>query len=462
METYEEYLSAKRVLAKPCGFDVAEKDLNPMLFPFQRDICRWALKRGKAAVFAHTGLGKGPIQLVWCWHVSRKTKSPTLILAPLTVAQQFRREAEKFHVPITVCKDQSDVKAGVNVTNYERMDLFDFAKFPGVSLDESSCIKDWTSRTAQVLIDRLADTPYKLCSSATPSPNDHAELGTHAELLDVMTRAQMLAMFFEHDGGNTARWILKGHGKQPFWRFVASWAACVGKPSDLGYEDAGFDLPPLLMEQHVVPVDHSEPTDGMLFRCPDISSTGLHKELRLTADARAAYVAGLVRATPDVPWLLWCNTDYEADAIRAVLPEVHEVRGPDSPSKKEQAVLDFLDGRIKWLLSKPSIFGYGLNLQMCRHMAFCGLSYSFELLFQAIRRCWRFGQTEPVNAHIVIAETEGPVLSAIRRKERQYEELQAEMITAMREEQLAARYRSARYDHDEEMRIPEWLQSQTA
>ena len=460
--SYREFLDSKRILSEPCGFEVDQSDLNPMLFPFQKDICQWALRGGKRAVFAHTGLGKGPIQLEWCKHVSAHTGRPTLILAPLAVAQQFKREAAKFGCEITVCSDASDVRPGINVTNYERMDLFDLSVFAGVSMDESSCIKDWTSRTAQTLIAKLADTPYKLCCSATPSPNDHAELGTHAELLDVMRRSAMLAMFFEHNGGETSKWSLKGHGKKPFFKFVASWAVCVLKPSDLGYDDGDFNLPPLNMQEHIVSVDQSISTDGMLFRCPDMSATGLHKEMRLTCDDRARKVAELVREKPGEQWILWCNTNYEADAMRAALPGVVEVRGSDSQEKKEQSVVQFLDGDIKWLLSKCSIFGYGLNLQQCRNMAFIGLSYSFEEMFQGIRRCWRFGQTGTVNAHIVVAETEGAVLSTIRHKEAMYEELQMEMNEAMREEQLVARHKSKSYVHETKMEIPKWLTSQAA
>jgi hypothetical protein len=469
---YQEFLASKRILAPACGFEVEDESINPMLFPFQRDIVRWALRRGKAAVFANTGLGKGPIQLEWARHVydfvenhivlgrdGVRLLSNVLLLAPLAVSQQFKREAEKFGIHVTICQSQADVKPGINITNYERFASFNVSKFAGVAMDESSCIKHWTSATTQALIERLKDVPYKLCSTATPSPNDHAELGTHAELLDVMTRTQMLAMFFEHDGGETSKWILKGHGRKPFWKFVASWAVCVKLPSDLGYPDEGYILPPLRMHEHVVKVDYSIGTEGMLFRCPDLSSSGLHKEMRLTCESRAAKVAELVMSKPSEPWLIWCNTDYEADAVRAALPGVYEVRGPDSQKKKEQSIVDFLDGTIMWLLSKSSIFGFGLNLQHCRNMVFVGLSYSFEEIFQAIRRCWRFGQTEAVDAHLVIAETEGPVLVAIRRKETQYEELQSEMNFAMKEEQLMARHKATRYDHTVPMQIPEWLVS---
>jgi len=460
---YRKFLQSKRILADPCGFEVPESEINPMMrgrFGFQQDICRWALRRGKAAVFAHTGLGKGPIQLEWCKHVARHTERPTLIAAPLAVAQQFLyQEAPKFSIDLTLCESDADVRPGVNITNYDRLDRFDLDRFGGVSLDESSCIKDWTSKTTQTLIERLAKTPFKLACTATPSPNDHAELGTHAELLDVMRRAAMLAMFFEHDGGETSKWVLKGHGKRPFFKFVASWAVCVQRPSDLGYPDDDFVLPPLHMHEHIVKVDHSIATEGMLFRCPDMSATGLHKELRLTAADRAARVAEIVRQTPDVPWIIWCNTDYEAKAIRDVLPEVTEVKGSHKPHQKIKAILAFLNGEILDLLSKPEIFGFGLNLQHCWHMAFMGLGYSWEQVFQAIRRCWRFGQTHDVDAHLVIAETEGPVLASFHRKQSQYEELQGEMNAVMREEQLAARHKKTKYEHKRKMEVPAWLRT---
>ena len=462
MMTYDEFLLSKRVLAQPCGFEVSDDDLNPMLFGFQRDICHWALRRGKAAVFAHTGLGKGPIQLEWGGQVAKRERRPVLISAPLAVAQQFEREAEKFHVSITRCQQDADVRSGVNVTNYDRLDNFDLDRFVGVSLDESSICKDFNAKTTRMLIERLEKTPFKLACTATPSPNDHSELGTHAELLDVMTRPQMLAMFFEHDGGETSKWALKGHGKKPFFRFVSSWGVCVQRPSDLGYPDDGYDLPKLNIAEHIVPVDLSKETEGMLYRCPDMSATGLHKELRLTCIERAAKVAQLVREKPNVPWLLWCNTNYEADAVRTAIPECHEVRGSDSQDKKESAIINFIDGKIRVLLSKPSIFGWGLNLQCCRDMAFVGLGYSFEAVFQAIRRCWRFGQMQEVNAHLVVAETEGPVLESLRRKERQYIELQSEMNAVMREEQLMARHKITRYDHAERMTVPKWLVSQAS
>lgn len=460
--TYSDFLASKATLPAACGFTVKESAVNPMMEPFQRDTLLWSLSRGKAANFLHTGLGKGFIQLEWCRLVSEHTGKRTLIAAPLAVAQQFRSEAQKFGIPVTVCKSFDDANAGINITNYDRLDNFPLEHFSGVALDESSCIKDFSGKTTRTLIERLKNTQFKLCSTATPSPNDHAELGTHAELLDVMTRAQMLAMFFEHDGGETSKWKLKGHGKKPFWKWVASWAVCLKKPSDLGYDDAKFELPPLEIIEHVVAVDQSVATEGMLFRMPDLSATGLHKEMRLTAGDRAAKVAEVVIADCDEPWLIWCNTNYEADAIKSLLSTVVEVRGADSPEKKEAALIGFATGDIDELLSKPEIAGFGMNYQHCARMIFCGLSYSFESMFQAIRRCWRFGQKRPVQAHVVYAETEGPVLQTIRLKEAQYEELQAEMNTAMREEQLAQRAPKHKYEHKRKMKVPEWLVSESA
>lgn len=463
MRTYEDFLASKRIFAQPCGFDIDRSQINPMMLDpkheFQADIVQWACKRGKAAVFANTGLGKGPIQLEWCRWVCSYTGGDCLIVGPLAVAQQFVREAAKFGIPITLCKSHANVRPGINVTNYERLDLFDLSHFKGVSLDESSCIKDFTSKTTRKLIESLANTPYKLCSSATPSPNDHAELGTHAELLDVMSRAQMLAMFFEHDGGETSKWSLKGHGKKPFWKFVASWAVCISKPSDLGYDDTAYVLPNLNMQEHIVSVDHSVNTEGMLYRCPDMSATGVHKEMRLTSRDKADKAAELIAAKPDEPWLIWVNTDYEAEAIKGAIPRAINVKGSNSQEKKEAAISHFLDFPDDWLLSKGSIFGWGLNLQKCANMIIFP-DYSFEKIFQIVRRCWRFGQTREVNAHVISAETEGAVLAAIREKETQYEELQREMNEAMRSEQLEARHKSARYDHLMDIEIPSWLTTQ--
>lgn len=459
--TYEEFLASKRVLAPTVGFNVPRTDLNSSLFDWQADIVQWALEKGKAALLKATGTGKTLEELAWSDQVCRKADGDVLVAAPLCVSLQTQREGVKFGIPATVCRTQSDVKPGINITNYEMLEHFDPSHFKGIVLDESSRLKDRQSKTSVNLIERFARTPYKLCASATPAPNDYAELGSHAEFLDVMTKAQMLAMFFEHDGGNTAKWELKGHARKPFWHWMASWAVCLNTPSDLWYPNDDFILPPLNMQEHIVKVDQSIATEGMLFRCPDMSSTGIHKELRLTAHDRAMKVVELVKSKPHEQWLIWTNTNHEADVLKKLMPEVLEVRGSDKIEKKEQAILGFLDGNVQHLLSKPSIFGLGLNLQCCHNMVFYGMGYSFELVWQAIRRCWRFGQKYPVDAHIVIAETEGPVMEAQRRKQKQFEELQNGMVEAMRSEQLQARRTETNYDHGQRVIVPDWLVSES-
>lgn len=436
---YEDFLASKRAAVTSSGFFVDELALNPRLFPFQRDIVKWALRGGKRAVFAATGLGKTLIQSEWARQVSIHEQGPVLILAPLAVALQTKTLMAEFGIEITHCRSQADVRAGLNITNYAMLEHFNASEFAGVVCDESSVMKDWTAVTTQALATEFAETKYKLCCTATPSPNDHTELGTHAEFLGIMTRMEMLSMYFCHDGGNTSEWRLKGHARKPFWKWLASWAVSLSRPSDLGYSDEGYDLPNLHIIPHVIMVDHSVATEGMLFRCPDMSATGLHKEMRLTAEERAAKVAELVRAEPNEQWLILVNTDYEAEAIHAAIPGLTEVKGSQSVKLKEERLLGFTTGNPKDLLSKSSICGWGLNYQHCARLAIAGLSYSWEQFFQVIRRCWRYGQTREVYAHLVYAETEGRVYDVIQEKQSKYDELQMEMNEAMREMQLEER-----------------------
>ena len=437
---YQEFLESKRNTVLPSGFDVSDSDIHPGLFPFQRDIVRWALRGGKRAVFAATGLGKTHIQTEWANQVSRHEQGPVLMMAPLAVASQTKALAhDMLGIEITLCRSMDDISDGLNITNYDLREKFDPEVFAGVVCDESSVMKDWTAATTQGLAEAFKNTKYKLCCTATPSPNDHTELGTHAEFLDVMTRMEMLSMYFCHDGGNTSEWRLKGHARKAFWRWLASWAVALRKPSDLGYSDEGYILPKLHTIPHVVAVDHSVATDGMLFRCPDLSATGLHKEMRLTAEDRAAEVAKLIAAEPDEAWFVLCNTDYEAEAIKKALPKLIEVKGSDSVKIKEKHLLGFTVGTPKDLLTKCSIGAWGLNYQHCARMAIAGLSYSWEMLFQVVRRCWRYGQKREVHAHLIYAETEGPVYAVLQEKEKHYEELQTEMNDAMREVQLEDR-----------------------
>lgn len=435
--SYESFLIDKHKAAPTTGFEYGDA-LSPSLRDWQIRCVLWAIKKGRSALFADTGLGKTFMQLEWARIVSELAGLPVLIFAPLAVAAQTVREGVKFGIMAIQVREQSEVgDAGVYVTNYDMLQYFDLSQFAGVVLDESSIIKDFTGATTKDLTERCSVVPYRLCCSATPAPNDHIELGTHAEFLGVMTRVEMLATYFVHDGGDTSKWRLKGHAEKDFWRWVCSWAISISKPSDIGGDDTGYNLPELKIIQHVVSVDQSINTDGMLFRSPDLSATGLHKEMRLTAADRAAEVASIVGAEPSEPWIVWCNTDYEADELAEILPSGIEIRGSHKRELKERRMLQFTDQAYDLLLSKPSVCGFGMNWQHCARMAFVGLSYSYEAFYQAVRRCWRFGQARPVQVHVVIAETEGAVLETILRKQRDHEVLKKAMNTAMREVQLA-------------------------
>ena len=430
--SYEQILASKIVEAKPCGFEPLP--MTAPLFDWQWVIDQWAVRKGRAALFCDTGLGKTPMQLEWASQVSIHTEMPVIILAPLAVSHQTQREGEKFGIPVTVCHSGDDVRPGVNVTNYERMHLFDMNVFGGVVLDESSILKSFMGKTKRLLIDTFEGTPYKLCCTATPAPNDHLELGNHAQFLGVMDSAEMISRWFINDTMSAGSYRLKEHGACDFWRWVATWAVCIGSPEDIGFDGLLYHLKPLNIHNHVVDVSHLPTTDGTLFRgAIDLSATGLHREMRVTAPLRARKLAEIINGSTE-PWMIWCNTDYEADEILALVENVVEVRGSMSDEKKEDGLNGFAVGKYKRLLSKPSIAGFGLNYQHCAHVAFVGLSYSYEQFYQAIRRCWRFGQTRPVEAHVISAESEGSVLATIHRKERAHREMKARMIESMSEE----------------------------
>lgn len=449
-DDYAAFLRSKELRPQTFGFEVAEEAINPRLFPFQRKIVRWALRRGLAAVFAGTGLGKTGMQLEWARHVVRycnlaedgngeESVARVLILAPLAVGPQTVREGAKFGIAVTQVRSQADVGgAGIYVTNYEMLDKFDPAQFVGVVLDESSRLKDMTGKTRTALIEAFKETPYRLACTATPAPNNHVELGNHAQFLGVLAVNEMLCRWFVNDTADTGNWRLKGHAADDFWGWVHTWAVSCDRPSDLGdFDDTGYVLPPLVETEHVVAADSTMAVpDGQLFRTGSLSATSLHKEGRLTTDLRAAEVAAVVGAEAGERWIVWCNTNYEADALAALIPGVVEVRGNMKLEEKERILDDFSQGRIRVLLTKPSIAGHGMNWQGIARVAFVGLSYSYEQLYQAIRRCWRFGQLRPVHVHYIRADTEGQVLDAIHKKQASHEEMKKAMIDAMRRVQL--------------------------
>ena len=456
MDSYSEFLTRKAITDPPTGLADVPK-LNDALFPFQRDQVRWALRRGRAALWDDCGLGKTPMQNEWALHVPGRV----LILAPLAVAQQTVREGIKFGVQVTYARESSASLGKITVTNYEMLDHFDASLFNGVVLDESSILKAYDGKTRTKIIETFARTPFRLACTATPSPNDMMELGNHAEFLGVMSRTEMLATFFCHDGGDTSKWRLKGHAEYDFWRWLCSWAVSVRKPSDLGYDDDEFMLPELVMHDVCVRVD--DPTSGMLF--PMEAST-LHERLqarRDTIEDRVAHCAAIVNASNEA-FICWCNLNTESDALVRAIQDAIEIRGSDSPAIKEKRLLDFSEGRARVLVTKASIAGYGLNWQHCHNVAFVGLSDSYEDFYQAIRRCWRFGQKSAVNCYVITAETEGAVVANIRRKEAQAAVLADSMVEHMREiMQREIRAADARtkdaYNPTTPMTIPDWLRA---
>jgi DNA modification methylase len=429
LSDYDAFIAAKSKHRIASGFE--PKPIRAALFDWQKSVVRWAIRNGCAALFQDCGLGKSLQQLEWARQVAAHTKSPVLILTPLSVALQTQQEAEKFGIKAHVVSEQAQIKgAGIYITNYDKLEHFDTSAFSGVVLDESSILKAFTGKTRIALTEAFSKTPYRLCCTATPSPNDYTEFGQHADFLGVCSPAQMLATFFVNDTFNTGDWRLKKHAEEEFWKWVASWACCVSKPSDIGFSDDGYDLPALHMHTETVDVDESHDAGEELFRHATLSATTIHREMRMTSETRARRAAYLVDREPSEQWLVWCNTNDEADKLKQFIPGATEVRGSDTAHTKERAIQGFLNGTIRVLISKSSIFGFGLNLQNCARVVFVGLSYSFEEFYQALRRTYRFGQKREINAYIIQARTEGAILQTINRKIEQHKIMQQEMKRA--------------------------------
>jgi hypothetical protein len=430
MDAYARFLERKRIMDPATGFDPQEA-LPSILKPHQRDIVIWALRRGRAAIFAGTGLGKTLMELVWSDHVSRHTGKPVLIFAPLAVTAQHGREAAKFGLHGRIVTKQSDCDAGgACITNYQKIDHFDLSKFGGVVLDESSILKSTNGHYRTRLIQECAVIPFRLAATATPAPNDFMELGNHAEFCGIMSYTDMLATFFVHDGGDTQKWRLKGHAEDTFWKWMASWSVMVRKPSDLGYDDTGYDLPPLIQHQHTVGVEYRPSLEtGFLFPMEARSMSERISARRDTVVERVRQAAAL---TPkDGPFVWWCNLNSESEALTRAIPGAVETKGSDSDEVKERKITDFIEGRVRVLVTKAGVCGFGLNFQFCSNTGFVGLNDSFEQVFQAVRRFWRFGQTKSVNVHFIAAETEGAVVANIKRKEADAERMSASMVRHM-------------------------------
>lgn len=449
--TYEEFLKQKDFVTESSGFDIDKLELNPMLYDFQKDIVRWALAKGRACIFADCGLGKTPMQLSWAYQVHKRTGGKILILAPLAVAAQTQREAVKFGYEAKVCESQADCIDGINITNYEKLDKFVANEFIGVVLDESSILKSYTGKVRTAIIDCFRNVPYKLACTATPAPNDYMELGNHAEFVGVMTREEMLSMFFVHDGGQTSKWRLKGHAKDVFWQWMASWSVFIDCPQNLGYDTEGYDLPELHI--HEIIVDGDEPITESL------TLTERRQARKDTLDLRCQAAADLVNSSDD-QWLVWCDLNDEGRTLNKFIRESKNVEGSDKPAYKTETMLDFSEEKLKCLISKPKIAGYGINWQNCHNMIFTGLSDSFEAFYQAVRRCWRFGQEQEVNVYIIISAKEGCVKENIERKEKDFQVMQKAMIELTKEitkKELKKTCRiSTPYEPRVEMKLPNW------
>lgn len=426
---YQDFLARKAVTDPMTGLANVPA-LPAAMFPHQRDITAWALRRGRAALFAGTGLGKSLMELAWAEAITKETGKRVLHLAPLAVSNQLAREAEKFGIDARVVATQDECGSGINITNYQKLDHFDVASFGGVILDESSILKNVDGHYRSRLIEMCHAIPFRLAATATPAPNDFMELGNHAEFLGVMSYTDMLATFFTHDGGDTQKWRLKGHAENEFWQWMASWAVMLRKPSDLGYPNDGYDLPPLNYVSHTVKCDDGPNYEtGQLFALQAESLAERIGARRETVEDRCKLAASIVPA--DGPFVLWCKLNSEAELLARMIPGAVNLHGGLKDEEKERILIEFSEGRIQRLISKPSICGHGMNWQHCSDTAFVGLDDSFEQFFQAVRRFWRFGQTKPVTVHMIASEREGATVANLRRKEADADRMAAAMVMHM-------------------------------
>ena len=452
---YQAFIAGKSFRHVEAGFDCDELDYP--LFDYQVPIVRWALKRGKAAVFADTGLGKTIMQLAWADQVARRTGKPVLVLAPLAVSNQTIEEGAKYGISVNKADPGSPATgAMIVITNYEQLHKFNPCDYIGVVLDESSILKGMDGRRRREITDFAHSIQYRLSCTATPSPNDFMELGTQSEFLGIMSQIEMLAMFFIHDGGDVAKWRLKGHGQSKFFQWLATWAIVIRKPDDLGFDGSRHALPPIVYHSHVIETD---PQDS-LFVEPAQGLQDRNKARKDSVRDRVAKAAEIANSM-DGQVLIWCHLNEESEMLTALVRDAVEVKGADAPEHKTKSLMGFAHGDVRVMVSKPKIAGFGMNWQNCNQMIFVGLSDSWESYYQAIRRCWRFGQTKHVHVHVVSADTEGAVIENIQRKDQQNKVLGESMVdhmkTMMDKSIFAAATTKTEYNPKIKMEIPQWL-----
>lgn len=438
---YQEFLQSKAVSAPTLGIKIEPDEINPMLFDWQRDVVRWSLLKGRAALFQECGMGKTFEQIEWARLVAKHTGRKTLILAPLAVAHQTVSEGAKLGVGVKYVRSQAAAQAceeKVIITNYDMLKELDPTYYSGVVLDESSILKSFTGKTKRLLLDMFANTPYRLACTATPAPNDHLEFGNHAEFLGIMDSNKMISRWFINDTMAAGNYRLKNHAAADFWRWMTTWSVCMSRPSDLGkvYNDTGYILPELHLHEAIVDIDHSRAQEyGQLLVMESLSATGMWAEKRRTATDRcemARYIFDQNNIEGDY-WVVWCDTNDEADKLVKLFPDAIEVRGSESVEEKERKLEMFSRGKANVIITKPDIAGFGLNWQHASKMIFVGVTYSFEKTYQALRRSWRFGQKNPVHSFLIYAETKGNILKTLTFKESKHKEMQEEMNKAQEE-----------------------------
>jgi hypothetical protein len=419
---YQQFLESKKVHIVKAG--IKAEVFNPSLFPFQKSIVNEALEKGRFGIFADCGLGKTFMQLEWAKQVSDYKKQPVLIVCPLAVSGQILKEGTKFGYSDIA---RVGVDTAIQVINYDQLHTVDPPMYAGIVLDESSIIKNFEGAYRNLVIDSFAKTQFKLACTATPAPNDPMEMGNHSEFLNSMTRTEMLSMFFVHDGGETAKWRIKGHATERFYQFIRQWAIMLSKPSDIGFDDEGYDLPAInYIEEQI-----KTPSRGIsLFNDVAVSATEFNKELKRTINQRMERTAEIVIGTNE-SFIIWVKQDAEGKMLKKLIPGAIEVTGSDSREYKEEMLLGFAEGKFNRLITKDSIAGFGLNYQNCHNQIFPSLDFSFEKLYQAIRRSYRFGQQHDVNIHLLTTDTMRNVKESIQRKQRQFEEMQYLMTKAI-------------------------------
>jgi hypothetical protein len=449
-DSYQEFLLKKQSIIKNIGFEPGH--VHEMLFQFQKDLVKWAIRKGKAALWAGTGLGKTFMQLSWADQVVKHTGKPVLILAPLAVSKQTQREGLK--IGIDVSTDKSGI---LWINNYEQLNNINPSAFVGIVLDESGILKNFAGAFKTKIIESFYSTPYKLCCSATPSPNDFTEIGNHAEFLNICSRSEMLSTYFVHDSGETQKWRLKGHAEKEFFKWLSTWAVMISKPSDLGYENGGFDLPPLRMHEHIV---ESKKSGGFLFH--ELAKTlNERRQARKESLVERCKLAAELSKGSEESWLYWCDLNYESDTLKSDIENIVDITGSQSNEIKEDRLFGFASGKYQKIVTKPKIAQFGLNFQHCHNMVFVGLSDSFEAMYQAIRRCWRFGQKHPVDVHIIISEKEGNVLQNIKNKEAKADKMLGQMVKCMsdltKKEIQNVSKQSIGYKPTKKMEQPKWM-----